>query len=433
MRIYHIAPGSGGGFYCQNCVRDVGLARAQHTAGHDVLFVPMYLPFTEMADGPVPQAPVFYGAVNVYLEQTIPLYRHLPAAWRRYLDAPAILRWAASKAGTTQAGGLGGMTHSVLAGRDGRQRHELDQMITWLKTQPPPDIIHISNALLLGLVPALRQAFPAKTVCTLQDEDTWLDALPSPWSQRCWSRIKELTRLVDGFIPVSATYAALIQSRLELPEAQCRIIPLGVDTDIFSPPATPPSIPTLGFLSELTPAYGLDIVVETFMVLRRRPEVNHLRLRITGGRLDTRTAYRRKLEKRLDDGGHSADVEFVEAYRDPAERSAFLQSLTALAVPARRPEAFGLFQIEAMACGTPVVLPRLGGYPEVVAATGGGVICDDISPAGLASTLYPLLADPELAARIGQTGRAAVVATYTLSRQAEAMTAFYKHLLADVA
>ncbi len=428
MRIFHIVPGSGGGFYCQNCVRDVGLARAQHGAGHEVLFVPMYLPFMEMADGAVPQAPVFYGAVNVYLEQKVPLYRRLPAAWRRCMDAPALLRWAAGKAGATQADGLGDMTFSVIEGRNGRQRRELDQMIAWMKTQPPPDIIHISNALLLGLVPALRESFTARIVCTLQDEDTWLDALPPPWSERCWDRIRELARQVDGFIPVSMTYAALMQPRLGLSDAQCRVIPLGIATDTFVPPPAPPSVPTLGFLSELTPPYGLDILVEAFIALRRRPELANLRLRVTGGRLDTRTAFIRQVEARLEASGHGADVDIVEAYREPL-RSGFLQSLSVLSVPARRPEAFGLFQIEAMACGVPVVQPRLGAYPEIVAATGGGVIYDDLSPAGLAKALYPLLVEPELAARYGRAGRAAVVASYGLPRLVVEMDRFYRGIL----
>ncbi|MCF7837362.1 MAG: glycosyltransferase family 4 protein [Candidatus Marinimicrobia bacterium] len=429
MRIFHIVPGSGGGFYCQNCVRDVGLARAQHGAGHEVLFVPMYLPFMEMADGAVPQAPVFYGAVNVYLEQKTPLYPRLPPAWRRRLDAPGILRWAAGKAGTTQAGGLGDMTYSVLAGRDGRQRGELDQMIAWMQTQPPPDIIHISNALLLGLAPALREAFPARIVCTLQDEDTWLDALPAPWRERCWDQIKELARHVAGFIPVSATYAALMQPRLALPDAQCRMIPLGIDTDAFAPPPAPPSVPTLGFLSELTPPYGLDVLAEAFIALRRRPELAHLRLRVTGGRLDARTGFLRRVQARIEAAGLGAAVDFVEAYREPL-RSEFLRSLSVLSVPARRPEAFGLFQIEAMACGVPVVQPRLGAYPEIVQATGGGVIYDDRSPEGLVKALHPLLTEPELAARYGRAGRAAVVASYSLPRLVVDMDRFYCELLA---
>jgi hypothetical protein len=68
MNIVHIVPGSGGGFYCQNCVRDIGLVKALQAAGHDVLFMPMYLPFLELTDSAVAQSPVFFGAVNTWLQ-----------------------------------------------------------------------------------------------------------------------------------------------------------------------------------------------------------------------------------------------------------------------------------------------------------------------------------------------------------------------------
>ncbi len=427
MRMVHVVPGSGDGFYCQNCVRAMGLVKALHGAGHDVLMVPMYLPFMDQAAGAVPQTPVFYGAVNVYLEQKLPLYHRLPRRWRRPLDAPRILRWAAAKAGTTRAAGLGDMTLSVLEGRDGWQRAELDRMITWLKTQPHTDIVHLSNALLLGLAPALRETLGAKIVCSLQDEDTWLDALPPNWRDRCWERIRTLAREVDCFIPVSATYAALMQPRLDIPDARCRVIAPGVDTDTFSPAASPPSYPTLGFLSEQTEAYGLDTLVEAFVDLRRRPALKTLRLRVTGSRLDVPNALRERMRNRLSAAGLGDAVDFTDEYRDPY-RNDFLRSLSVLAVPARRPEAFGLFLIEAMASGVPVVQPRLGAYPDLVAATGGGVIYDDFSPAGLAAALEPLLTDPPLATRYGQAGREAVVKHFSQARAVAEIAALYREI-----
>ncbi len=429
MRVVHIVPGSGGGFYCQNCVRDVGLVRALHAAGLDVLFMPMYLPFAEMADGQVPQTPVFYGAVNVYLEQKLPLYRRLPASWRQCLDSPRILRWAASKAGTTQAAGLGDLTLSVLEGRDGRQRAELDQMLSWLKMQPSTDIVHLSNALLLGLAPDLRTQLDARIVCTLQDEDSWLDALHSPWRERCWEQIRILAGSVDRFIPVSATYAASMQARLAMSEAQNRVIAPGVDTDVFHPASSPPPVPTIGFLSELTEDYGLDVLVEAFLILRHQSALEQLRLRVTGSRLDAKTTFRAQIMERLVSAGYGDAVDFTEDFRDDAHRCRFLQSLSVLSVPSRRPEAFGIFLIEAMACGVPVVQPRIGGYPEVVGATGGGAIYDDASPQGLADALYPLLIDTAQAARYGQTGRDSVVAGYSQTRAAANIVDLYGELV----
>lgn len=425
MTIVHIVPGSGGGFYCQNCVRDIGLAKALRRAGHDVMFVPMYLPFMEMPnEESMAQSPVFYGAIHVYLTQKMPGFRRLPAFMRRWLDAPRLLRWAAGKAGTTQANGLGDLTLSVLQGRDGRQRHDLDRMIAWLKTQPKPDIVHFSNALLLGLAPAIRAVFGSRIVCTLQDEDTWLDALMPPYRDRCWAAVRDLSRSVDLFVPVSDYYAAKAKTFLHLSEAPCKTIPIGVDVETLTPPPAPPAVPTIGFLSPLQPQSGLHVLVDAFLKLKRMPELANLRLRVAGGDIAANTPYLRALRQSIAKSGQGDAIECLDAHRQP-QRGEFLRSLSVLSVPAVQPEAFGLFLLEAMACGVPVVQPRLGAYPEIVAATGGGVIYDNTSPQGLADALHPLLTHRETAQRYGQTGRTSVVEKFNVESMADAMLRAY--------
>jgi glycosyltransferase involved in cell wall biosynthesis len=389
----------------------------------------MYLPFAEMADSQVSQTPVFYGAVNVYLEQKMPFYRRLPQKWRQHLDTPGILRWAASKAGTTQATNLGDMTLSVLEGREGRQQAELDQMIDWLKQQPPVDIVHLSNALLLGLAPVLRSELHAQIVCTLQDEDTWLDALPAPWGEKCWDQIRVCAQAVDVFTPVSNTYAQKMQAQLAIPHEKCRVLPPGVDTDLFYPSTESPSYPTIGFLSEMNEIYGLDILVDAFLNLRARPLMHDVHLHATGSLLKGRSSFLDNLMKKITAAGAEQAVAFTEDFQTASSRSAFLRSLTVMSVPARRPEAFGLFQIESMACGVPVVQPRIGGYPEVVQATGGGVIYDDISPNGLANALFDVLADPDKVASLAKAGRNAVVTHFQQNMIATKMKQLYAELL----
>ena len=429
MRIIHIVAGSGGHFYCQNCCRDMGLLKALNAAGHDVMFMPLYLPSMELAGAEgVGQSPVFYGAVNVYLDQKAPFYRRLPESIRRWLDAPAVLKWAAGKAGTTQAKGLGPLTLSVLQGRNGRQLRELNEMVDWLRKQPRPDIIHVSTALLLGLVPAVKEALNVPVVCTLQDEHTWLDGMRPKFRDRCWNEIRRLSSLVDLFLPVSNYYAAEVKERLNLPDERCSVVPVGIDAREFSCPSEPPSVPTIGFLSPFTSDCGLDTLAEAFFLLRRKGEPAGLRLRITGGDIRNPTRFTKKLRKRIDASGHATAVEFVDAYRQP-DRGAFLKTLSVLSVPSRRPEAFGLFQIEAMACGVAVVQPRLGAYPEIIEATGGGVLFDENTPEGLADALGQLLSDREAAYALGCAGRQAVMEQYTLEHMAENMTAAYRRLL----
>jgi len=132
MKITYIVPGTGGQFYCENCNRDVALIDALRKLGHNVALVPMYLPVkignTEIES----DAPIFYGAVNIYLEQTVPIFRHFPGWFSQLLDSPSLLKWASNMSGTTRARRLGEMTLSMLRGEEGNQFKELDRLITWL-------------------------------------------------------------------------------------------------------------------------------------------------------------------------------------------------------------------------------------------------------------------------------------------------------------
>ena len=65
-------------------------------------------------------------------------------------------------------------------------------------------------------------------------------------------------------------------------------------------------------------------------------------------------------------------------------------------VPSRYPEAFGLYVIEALAAGTPVVLPKSGAFPEIVEDTGGGIIYEENNPSDLAIALDQILKDSEV-------------------------------------
>jgi len=118
MKIAYITPGSGDNFYCQNCFRDDELLTSMLILGHDVRKIQMYLPSGLNHSG-VPGTPVFYGAVNLYLREKVPIYRHAPSWLERAFDSQAMLRYAAKKSGSTSASGLEGMTISMLHGEEG--------------------------------------------------------------------------------------------------------------------------------------------------------------------------------------------------------------------------------------------------------------------------------------------------------------------------
>ena len=172
--------------YCGNCFRDNALVAALRQMGHTTLLVPLYLPMTLDEEDQSTGTPIFFGGINVYLEQKSALFRHSPKWLHKWLDSPVLLKWAAGKAAKTRAEDVGDLTLSMFRGEAGHQDRELNELIDWLKTQPPPDVICLSNALLVGLVRRLRAALRAPVVCMLQGEDSFLDSLPTSQRDAAW-------------------------------------------------------------------------------------------------------------------------------------------------------------------------------------------------------------------------------------------------------
>ncbi|HPD14676.1 MAG TPA: glycosyltransferase family 4 protein [Planctomycetota bacterium] len=432
MRIVYLMPGAGGSFYCENCLRDAALIRAVARLGHDPLMVPLYLPLKIDEPTSVPAAPVFFGGINVYLEQKSALFRRLPRGLTRWLDAPWLLRWAAKRAGMTRARDLADTTLSMLRGEHGHQARELERLIEWLAAEQKPDVVSLSNCLLIGAARALRERLGVPVVCVLQDEDIFLDGLPEPQRAQAYDAIVERAAHVDAFIAVSHYYAGLMRERLRLPPEKVHVVHNGIPVEGYSPAPDarggfgPPSNrsdeadesdrsdrsaavtgapPVLGFLERLCPEKGVDFLAEAFLALR--PKFRGLRLRLAGGWTTADEPFLRGVRHRVAEAGAADAVEFLPNLQR-AERQAFLRTLSVLSVPSRHPEAFGMYVIEALAAGVPVALPRRGAFPELVEATGGGVLYDGDGPEPLAAALGALLADPACARALGARGREAV-------------------------
>ena len=163
MKIVHIVPGSGGTFYCQNCMRDNDLTKSLMAHGHEIFKVPMYLPISIDDRGNESDIPIFYGAINMYLKEKFPVFRHTPKWLEKLLDSLPLLRYAAKKSGSTRASGLEEMTISMLLGEDGRQASQLEELIDYLSRELKPDVVHLSNALLLGLARRLKRILAQKS------------------------------------------------------------------------------------------------------------------------------------------------------------------------------------------------------------------------------------------------------------------------------
>ena len=95
-------------------------------------------------------------------------------------------------------------------------------------------------------------------------------------------------------------------------------------------------------------------------------------------------------------------------------------------VPTTYVEPKGLFLLEAMACGVPVVQPNHGAFPEMIARTGGGVLAASESGPDIANALYDLWRDPARAAELGRRGAEGVRAHYTTDHMAREVMAAYR-------
>src|SRR5438876_11400028 len=114
MRIAYITAGAAG-MFCGSCLHDNTLVSALRKEGHAALLITTYTPIrTDEED--VSLKRVFFGGINVYLQQKLALFRHTPWSLDRILDARGLLRWVSRFAVKTQAEQLGGLTVSILKG-----------------------------------------------------------------------------------------------------------------------------------------------------------------------------------------------------------------------------------------------------------------------------------------------------------------------------
>lgn len=422
MKVVHIIPGSGGTFYCQNCMRDSALVQALRRIDVDAVMVPMYLPMFTDGD-PVPaDTPVFFGGINVWLQQQVPFFRKTPRWLDRWFDSKWMLRRAASMEGTTSPAGLGAMTLSMLEGSVGNQRKEVERLVQWLEEHERPDVVHVSNALLIGLAGEIKARLDVPVVCSLQDEDGWLDGINPPYGEACWEAIRARTGDVDRFVAVSHWFADRMGERLKIPSDRIDVVHVGIELEGFKQAALDFDPPVLGYLSRMNAALGLERLVEAFIELKKVPGLENLQLRATGGLVGEDRKCVSNLRKKLAGLGLENDAEFIEDF-SREHRLAFLSSLSVMCVPVERGEAFGTYIIEAMAAGVPVVQPDAGAFPELIEATGGGVIYAD-----LVHSLKEILQNPERARELGRKGSESVEVDFSIETMARKMISVYEGL-----
>lgn len=417
--------------YCGNCLRDNALVAALRKYGHEVLMVPLYLPLTLDETDQSAGTPVFFSGINVYLDQQSPWFRAAPRWVHRTLAFPGLLKLAARRAGKTRPDTLGPLTLSMLQGEAGNQARELQDLSAWLKSQPPPDVISLSNALLLGMARTLKHALNRPLVCFLQGEDYFVDSLPEPHRSECWAVLAQRAKDADLFVAPSRYYAKEMLNRLELPAERVKVVYNGINLEGYSERAgsvvsgtndwsssrSSPEAPVLGYLARMCREKGLETLVRAFCEVRRRGRVPGLKLCVAGSLGPTDEPFVRDLEEKLAEMGCQQDVSFHPNV-DRATKLELLRSFSVFCVPALYGEAFGLYVIEALAAGVPVVQPRTAAFPEIVELTGGGLLYDPASIEELSAGIEELLLDRTRARTLGTAGRRVVFEQFSADAMA---------------
>ena len=162
MKIVQITAGAGGRI-CGTCLHDNALFRTLRQRGREAMLVPAYVPTTSDEEN-VAEPMVVMGGVNVFLQQKSSLFRRTPRWIDWFFDRPVLLRALSRWTGNTRPADLGPLTVSTLQGEDGCQRKEVYRLAEWLARDVKPDVVHLSNVLLLGLAKTIRQTTGASLV-----------------------------------------------------------------------------------------------------------------------------------------------------------------------------------------------------------------------------------------------------------------------------
>ncbi len=452
MKIVHLIAGAGP-MYCGSCMHGNTLAASLRKAGAEVILAPVYTPLRTDEEN-ISIDRLAMGGINVYLDESLPLWRWMPPLVRRQLDRPSLVSWAARFGSSTRPQQLGRLAVAMFHGENGPLKSEVQRLIDWLQAEIQPDIVHLSNVMLAGLARPLSQRLGVPVIATLSGEDSFLEKLPPPFYAQARSELR--TRAVDlsGLVALCGYYADFMSEYLAVPREKIDVIRPGLNLEGYggeSGPwavgrgqnegnglnfvgwAEPRRVPpnnrpkTIGFLSRVCADKGLHLLIESLHAMRETGNLPPYRLRVAGYLDRPDRAYLDELQKRLAAWGMADRYEYVGELDRPG-KIAFLQSLDVLCLPSLIRESKGLPVLEAWACGVPAVLPDQGAFTEMIADTSGGLLYDPQHPEALSEALGRMLRDDAFAWECGRLAQRAVHSRYTSQRESHEMLALYERL-----
>jgi glycosyltransferase involved in cell wall biosynthesis len=230
---------------------------------------------------------------------------------------------------------------------------------------------------------------------------------------------------VDGFISVSEFCARLMSAYLSIPKEKMHVVPLGVNTrDLQRKPGGRGDVFRIGYFARITPEKSLHQLCEAYRWMRREGGLPPSRLEAAGYLAPEHQEYLRIIEAQMKEWGLGAEFHYHGAL-DREHKVQFLQSLDVLSVPSIYAEPKGLYALEAMACGAPVVQPNHGAFPEMIERTGGGLLAEPDDPVSFGRNLMRLYEDAALRSELGQRAYDGVREHYTVTHMARRAVEVY--------
>ena len=446
MRIAYITAGAAG-MYCGSCLHDNTLAAALLELGEDVLLVPTYTPLrTDEANVAIDR--IFFGGINVYLQEKVPLFRHTPWWFDQLLDSPTLLNALSGRAGSVDPAQLGDMTVSMLRGELGNQRKEVEKLVHWLLTDVKPDVVHLSNSMQIGMARLIRERCGPPVVCQLSGEDIFLEKLTPPHYEQARSLLRERAADVDAFVALNNYYADFMADYLAVDRTRIQVIPhglkldghlqLGITTSGSLPlagragegdkPRHPTTPRIIGYLARICEDKGLHLLVEACQLLAQRAGLPPFELHAAGYLGSADKTYLERLKTQASSGPLAGRFKYIGELDRPG-KIAFLQSLDIFSTPTVYRESKGLPALEALANAVPVVLPDHGSFSEMITNTAGGLLHRPLDPVDLAEKIAELLRDPIRAGLLGVTGQLAIQDRYHAAMMARQTADLYRRLI----
>lgn len=390
--------------------------------------IPLYLPPDDSTVETGLDNNVFFGAISMYLREKVSFLKNMPVFMDKIFDSAPMLKMAARRAGTTRTEGLEDMTLNMIKGENAFPDKELQRLVDYLSKDGKPDIIHLSNALIIGLSRRLKKKLDVKIVCSLLNEDDWIDEMAEPYQSKAWDLISKEAKHVDAFLTPSNYYKQLFISKTGISGDNFNVVPLGFDSEELLKIEKKGTWPSIGYFCRISSQNGFDKLVDAFIELGSKNDLPGLTLHVSGGYTGDDKPFIAQQIKKIKASGLKSSVRIYPEFQGNSKQE-FFSNIDVLCVPVRKHDGYGLYLLESNMAGVPAVQPATGAFQEILEITKGGITYSPDTVADLSASLLKFLKDKELILKLGKQGKENVLAELSLEKMSQGLSKVYNSLI----